>query len=212
MQNPKNLKISQIVLYPLIFINIGFYTFSILFIVFITMVFWWISPNIILIWFCISTIIALISQLYIWKIQSLYQLLEDIFPLISRLEKTHTEKYLVQSAKRISLEIQNILLIISICRDSYILKIYGLPHNLKQEIILWLEDSEIIIRKHMEKTKYAINNYLTEQEKILIKAKSEVEKNITWTPELLNVSEAQKMRLDRQIEQFEELQKRLKRI
>ena len=53
---------------------------------------------------------------------------------------------------------------------------------------------------------------LTEQQQILEWAKSEVQKNIVGTPELLAVSEAQKLRLDRQIEQFEELQRVLVRI
>ena len=53
---------------------------------------------------------------------------------------------------------------------------------------------------------------LTEQRQILESAKSEVEKNITGTPELLAVSELQRTRLDRQIEQFEELQRVLVRV
>jgi phage shock protein A len=53
---------------------------------------------------------------------------------------------------------------------------------------------------------------LTEQKQSLESAKTEVEKNITGTPELLAVSEAQKLRLDRQIEQFEELQRVLVRV
>ncbi len=53
---------------------------------------------------------------------------------------------------------------------------------------------------------------LAEQQQILEWAKSEVEKNITGTPELLAVSEAQKIRLDRQIEQFEELQRVLVKV
>ena len=53
---------------------------------------------------------------------------------------------------------------------------------------------------------------LTEQRSVLESAKTEVEKNITGTPELLAVSEAQKLRLDRQIEQFEELQRVLVRV
>ena len=46
----------------------------------------------------------------------------------------------------------------------------------------------------------------------LQKAKSTVEQNITGTIELEQVSELQKARLDRQIEQFEELQKILVRV
>lgn len=53
---------------------------------------------------------------------------------------------------------------------------------------------------------------LTEQQQILEWAKSEVVRNITGTPELLAVSEVQKARLDRQIEQFEELQRVLVRV
>lgn len=47
------------------------------------------------------------------------------------------------------------------------------------------------------------------QEGKLKQAKYEVEKNLKGTSELLRVSEAQKLKIDRQIEQFEELQKRL---
>ncbi|MBX9809777.1 hypothetical protein K2X92_05295 [Candidatus Gracilibacteria bacterium] len=48
---------------------------------------------------------------------------------------------------------------------------------------------------------------LTEQQKSLKSAKSEVEENIQGTTELDQVSELQKTRLDKQIEQFEELQR-----
>jgi hypothetical protein len=53
---------------------------------------------------------------------------------------------------------------------------------------------------------------LAEQRSALESAKTEVEKNITGTPELLAVSEAQQVRLDRQIEQFEELQRVLVKV
>ncbi len=53
---------------------------------------------------------------------------------------------------------------------------------------------------------------LSEQQEILESAKSEVEKNIHWTTELDQVSELQRARLDRQIEQFEELQRVLVKI
>lgn len=48
---------------------------------------------------------------------------------------------------------------------------------------------------------------LSEQQKTLEQAKSEVEQTIKWSTELEQVSELQQARLDRQIEQFEELQK-----
>lgn len=53
---------------------------------------------------------------------------------------------------------------------------------------------------------------LTEQQQTLESAKSEVKNNITWTPELNQVSELQRARLDRQIEQFEELQRVLVKV
>ena len=54
--------------------------------------------------------------------------------------------------------------------------------------------------------------HIAKQQQILESAKTEVEQNITGTPELLAVSEAQQVRLDRQIEQFEELQRVLVRV
>lgn len=53
---------------------------------------------------------------------------------------------------------------------------------------------------------------ITEQQQSLESAKSEVEKNIAWTTELNQVSELQRARLDRQIEQFEELQRVLVKV
>ena len=53
---------------------------------------------------------------------------------------------------------------------------------------------------------------LIEQQKILTWAKEEVDKNIGWTVGLEEVSELQKARLDKQIEQFEELQRTLVRV
>lgn len=54
--------------------------------------------------------------------------------------------------------------------------------------------------------------HISQQQQILESAKTEVEKNLTGTPELLAVSEAQQVRLDRQIEQFEELQRVLVKV
>lgn len=53
---------------------------------------------------------------------------------------------------------------------------------------------------------------LIEQEQILKSTKSEVESNIKWTTLLEQVSELQKTRLDKQIEQFEELQRVLIKV
>lgn len=53
---------------------------------------------------------------------------------------------------------------------------------------------------------------LNEQQKILESARSEFTDNIRWSSELAEVSELQKVRLDKQIEQFEELQKILVKV
>lgn len=53
---------------------------------------------------------------------------------------------------------------------------------------------------------------LAEQQQELESAKSEVKKNIVWTTELNQISELQRARLDRQIEQFEELQRVLVKV
>ncbi len=52
-----------------------------------------------------------------------------------------------------------------------------------------------------------IQVHLTVQETYIKSARSEVTKHINWTDELNQVSELQVARLDRQIEQFEELQR-----
>ena len=53
---------------------------------------------------------------------------------------------------------------------------------------------------------------LTEEQQILEWAKSEIEENIKGTTELESVSELQKIRIDKQIEQFEELQRVLVKV
>lgn len=58
-------------------------------------------------------------------------------------------------------------------------------------------------------------DFITEIEKKVTElqsAKSETTSNISWTPELSKVSDLQKARLDRQIEQFEELQRVLVKV
>lgn len=93
--------------------------------------------------------------------------------------------------------------------------IYGfkyIPRKMKLEfssavkdIFEWIMD--IVLNLHSD-----LSIRLAEQEKILESAKSEVEKNISWTTELNQVSELQRARLDRQIEQFEELQRVLVKL
>ena len=77
-------------------------------------------------------------------------------------------------------------------------KIFNIQYSV---ILLILTDlrSDLLIR-------------LTEQQESLKSAKSEVESHIKWTIELDQVSELQRIRLDKQIEQFEELQRVLVKV
>ncbi len=60
--------------------------------------------------------------------------------------------------------------------------------------------------------RWDLDTRIREQQRSLEWAKVEVEKHIRWTSELEQVSELQKARLDRQIEQFEELQRVLVKV
>ncbi len=90
------------------------------------------------------------------------------------------------------------------------------------KIINFFQSNEVIYLKLQEYIQTLLNILLnlssdlsirlTEQQKILEWAKSEVEKNIQWTTALEQVSEAQKLRLDKQIEQFAELQRVLVKV
>lgn len=89
--------------------------------------------------------------------------------------------------------------------------------------ILMMEGNAINIQKLVENEMEFLYSYiddiiddlhirLQEQQDILQEAKSSLSTHIQGTPELLAVSEAQQIRLDRQIEQFEELQRVLVKI
>ncbi len=97
-------------------------------------------------------------------------------------------------------------------------KLYKLPilkkyADSKDSKYLFLQKIEITYFNEILKNLHSdLVLRLEEQQKTLEHAKSEVEKNITGNTELNQVSELQKARLDRQIEQFEELQKVLVRV
>lgn len=77
--------------------------------------------------------------------------------------------------------------------------------------ILWKKEIELFILI-LADTQSNLSIRLTEQQQTLESAKSEVEKNIVWSTELNQVSELQQARLDRQIEQFKELQRALVKV
>jgi hypothetical protein len=78
-------------------------------------------------------------------------------------------------------------------------------------IYLKLQEYIEILLEILLKLRSDLSIRLAEQKNLLEWAKSELSENIKWETELETVSELQKVRLDKQIEQFEELQKVLVR-
>ena len=118
---------------------------------------------------------------------------ENLDEILSDVEEIHTfTKQTFITKKRFYIKIMNIFL--SWWMDMY---------------INWHINKLLEVLKNIQGN---LIDHLNEQKNILQRAKSEVEKNLSWKPELLLVSEAQKLRLDKQIEQFEELQRRLEKI
>ena len=124
-------------------------------------------------------------------------------------------KYVRRLEKLCKSRILEINEILEIAKQAYILlykfiELWDKQKGLRYEdtnITLFVKDQSLKIVRILTDLRSDLALRLTEQQKTLKSAKSEVEKNISWTPELNGVSELQKARLDRQIEQFEELQK-----
>lgn len=77
----------------------------------------------------------------------------------------------------------------------------------------WLYNYESsIIYEFLKNLRSKLQILLNKQEKILQQATSEVKENIKWTIKLNQVSLLQQARLDKQIEQFEELQRVLVKV
>ncbi len=84
-----------------------------------------------------------------------------------------------------------------------------LTKSSKQNTLIALKNELWFLINFSFELKEQLSEEIKEQRNKILNSKSDIEENLSWTPELLEVSEAQKLRLDRQIEQFEELQKRL---
>ena len=80
------------------------------------------------------------------------------------------------------------------------------PKKVYVEITNYLKSELTIYTLSLNNLRSDLMIRLDEQKKSLESAKSEVESNIKWSSKLEQVSEIQRIRLDRQIEQFEELQ------
>ena len=124
-------------------------------------------------------------------------------------------KYVRRLEKLCKSRILEINEILEIAKQAYILlykfiELWDKQKGLRYEdtnITLFVKDQSLKIVRILTDLRSDLTLRLAEQQKTLEWAKSDVEMNIVWTPELNEVSELQKARLDRQIEQFEELQK-----
>ncbi len=154
--------------------------------------FWW--------WF------GILCYIYLWLSTDI-----KIILLIKKLE-VFNDLWEKKSSKMEKIdEILDIIISIhNTFKNISILKKYAYTKDSKY---LFLEKTEIrYFYNILTQLQSELNIKISEQQNSLESAKSEVERNINGTPELLAVSEEQKIRLDRQIEQFEELQKRLVKV
>ncbi|MDD2745918.1 MAG: hypothetical protein PHU93_05250 [Candidatus Gracilibacteria bacterium] len=71
---------------------------------------------------------------------------------------------------------------------------------------LWILESQFL-NQSLTKTRELLHKEMKRQQKTLEQAKSKVEENIHGTTELEQVSKLQQVRLDKQIEQFNKLQR-----
>lgn len=142
-------------------------------------------------------IIELTNTIKIYKeiprIQSSIQGYDEIETLIINIDKWYDNLYYLKYSK--------LLKIISKFGNISKFDIQGfVDHNIRE------------FQKVIFDFKNDLGVHINEQQKILESAKLEVENNIKWTPELEEVSELQKIRLDNQVKQFEELQRVLVKV
>lgn len=188
------------IILPLI-IKVGYIHFEGLFVLFIIICMSWLGiflTYFIVCWLWIYLFIQPLSTLIKNIKENIIHLHESIY---SDIEKTQDIDEILSKVSKIFLLQKRLLWIFNILKtiNSRSLSMYSKIIKESSKWILYiLSDlsSDLSIK-------------ITQQQTLVKKAKSDVEKNLSWTPELLQVSEAQKIRLDRQTEQFENLQKSL---
>ncbi len=139
-----------------------------------------------------------------WLRDYMYKRLEVIGTNLEYLETLPTKSDSIEIILK-RLELIHIAIIDIQFRKKFIKLFYSKRVEELYELLLTLVSAFSL--KHLIHLRSDLQTRLTEQQKSLEWAKAEVEKNIQWTTELNQVSELQKARLDRQIEQFEELQR-----
>lgn len=191
------------IILPLI-LKIGYIRFEGLFVLGIIICMSWIGiflSYFIVRWLWIYLFIQPLSTLIKNIKENIIHLHESIY---SDIEKTQDIDEIVSKVSEIFLLQKRLLKIFNILKtiNSWSLQIYS-------KII---EESSKWILYILSDLSSDLSVKITQQQILIKKGESEVDKNLSWTPELLAVSEAHKLRLDRQIEQFEELKKRLEKI
>jgi hypothetical protein len=136
--------------------------------------------------------------------------------LIESYDKISTMDYILQKTEHI-LQVTDSILSMRNIKFPAIFNILGYKHLAWKLVLDWIYWEGLVgeinfLWKILTDLRSDLNIRLTEQQMVLESAKSEVDSNIKWTTELEQVSELQKIRLDKQIEQFEELQRVLVKV
>ena len=175
--------------------------FSIAIITFWSIAIFWFITYYIIFWICRLFVINPIRKVFIKNVDwiiSLHKVIEESIQIIQTIDEILIKLNEVYLLHKKLILIRNIIEFTG--NDTYIELNRTIKKSLSWSIsIITNLQNDLTLR-------------LTEQQKALEWAKSDVEMNIAWTPELNGVSELQKARLDRQIEQFEELQKVLMKV
>jgi hypothetical protein len=187
------------------------------------MIFFWISfPITILLysnWVIPEWVLSVLFLIWWWiylfgiiKEWEIHENLQEIMLINTELSK---EEDIIDNISIIYEKIQTIYEIVTKLHEYkrlnpkrfQIVKKSGSLLNIGKEFEEFLKNEVFFLINHLQNLRSDLTIRLAEQQKTLEKAKSEVKQNIKWTSELNQVSELQRARLDRQIEQFEELQR-----
>ena len=154
-------------------------------------------------------VVFLIIVFGIWTLAAM----QNFYRLTTHMKKVDELAVLIPE-KMTFLEIKEIAPILQDCKSVLISSIRDRSLDVINALLRWqlrqyIDISIETLSKVTDDFCLDLSKRIHDISQELQSAKSELTQNLSWTPELLAVSEAQKLRLDRQIEQFEELKKRL---
>lgn len=142
------------------------------------------------------------------KLNILSWLREGVLLLYKKLTNTTG---IIENIEELSLLIQDILKQTQTIRRLLFFRFFFTKSGKEKLQRLWILATHIAMRA-LQDIRSDLQIRLNEQIKTLEQAKWEVKKNIGGTSELEQVAELQRSRLDKQVEQFEQLQKTLERL